>query len=99
MKILLSICMSYYLFWINSKWNFLSSSVIEMLIDSLVLSCLDYALPVWGPPLTQVSTVACKDLRIGELTLQNHYVNMITFLTISEPTDSVPLYYASSLSW
>ena len=47
--------LSYYLFWINSKRKFLSSSVIKMLIDSLVLSRLDYVLPVWGPPLSQAS--------------------------------------------
>ena len=32
--------MSYYLFWINSKRKFLSSVVIKLLIDSLVLSRL-----------------------------------------------------------
>ena len=47
--------MSYYLFWINSKRKFLSSVGIKMLIDSLVLSRLTYALFVWGPPLTQAS--------------------------------------------
>ena len=46
---------SNYLFWINSKCKFLSSVVIKLLVDTLVLSHLDYALPVWGPPLTQAS--------------------------------------------
>ena len=46
--------MSFYLSWI-SKRKFLSPVVIKMLIDSLVLSRLAYALSVWGPPLTQAS--------------------------------------------
>ena len=45
--------MSYYLFWINSNRKSLSPTIIKMLINSLVLSHLDYALPVWGPPLMQ----------------------------------------------
>ena len=45
--------MSYYLFWINSNRKSLSTTIIKMLINSLVISHLDYALPVWGPPLTQ----------------------------------------------
>ena len=31
----------------------LSTTIIKMLINSLVISHLDYALPVWRPPLTQ----------------------------------------------
>ena len=45
--------MSFYLFWINSHKKSLPTDVIKMLIDSLVLSCLIYALPVWGPLLSQ----------------------------------------------
>ena len=37
-----------YLFWINSLRYSLLSTVIKMLVDSLVLSCLNYALSVWG---------------------------------------------------
>ena len=44
--------MSFYLFWINSYRRSLPNEVIKMLIDSLVLSRLIYALPVWGTMLT-----------------------------------------------
>ena len=44
---------SFYLFWINSHRKNLPSEVIKMLIDSLVLSRLSYALPVWGPMLSK----------------------------------------------
>ena len=46
---------SFYLFWINSFRNNLPSSVIKMLIDSLVLSHINYALPAWGPMLVKGS--------------------------------------------
>ena len=45
--------MSFYLFWISSHQKCLPTEVIKMLIDSLVLSRLIYALPVWGPLLSQ----------------------------------------------
>ena len=47
--------------------NFLSSFVIKMLIDSLVLSRLDYALPVWGPPLSEafINCLHAKTLELG----------------------------------
>jgi len=48
--------MSFYLFWINSHRKSLPTEVIKMLIDSLVLSRLMYALPVWGPLLSQFLT-------------------------------------------
>ena len=48
---------SFYWFWINSHQRDLPNAVIKMLIDSLVLSHINYALPAWGPtlsnPLTQ----------------------------------------------
>ena len=44
--------MSFHLFWINSYRRSLPTEVIEMLIDSLVLSRLINALPVWGTMLT-----------------------------------------------
>ena len=44
--------MSFYLFWINSYRHSLPTEVIKMLIDSLVVSHLVYALPVLGTMLT-----------------------------------------------
>ena len=46
---------SFYLFWINSFRKNLPSSVIKMLIDFLVLSHINYALPAWGPMLAKGS--------------------------------------------
>ena len=53
-----SICktMSFYLFWINSHRKSLPTEVTKMLVDSFVLSRLIYALPVWGPLLSQSNT-------------------------------------------
>ena len=48
--------MSFYLFWINSHKKSLPSTVSKMLIDSLVLSWLMYALPAWGPMMTKSQT-------------------------------------------
>ena len=45
--------MSFYLFWINPRRKTLPTEVIKMLVDSLVLSHLIYALLVWGPLLSQ----------------------------------------------
>ena len=45
--------MSYYLYVINKHRHVLSSDLIKLLIDSLVLSHLNYSLPVWGPSLHQ----------------------------------------------
>ena len=44
--------MAYYLYLIGYYHNVLPDSVIKMLIDSLVVSHLVYALPVWGPSLS-----------------------------------------------
>ena len=58
--------MSYYLFWINSKRKFLTPHVTRMLVDSLVLSHLQYVLPVWGPSLPQTSINRLyRNFRIG----------------------------------
>ena len=44
--------LSFYLFWINSHQRDLPNAVIKMLVDSLVLSCINYTLPAWGPTLS-----------------------------------------------
>jgi len=53
-KHVLEVCkkMSFYFFWINSYRHSLPTEAIKMLIDSLVLSRLIYALPVWSTMLT-----------------------------------------------
>ena len=40
---------SYYLYWITAHYKHMPNDVLKPLIDSLVLSYLTYALPVWGP--------------------------------------------------
>ena len=44
--------LSFYLFWINSHRRDLPNAVIKMLVDSLVLSRINYALAAWGPTLS-----------------------------------------------
>ena len=84
--------MSYYLFWINSKRKFLSSVVIKLLIDSLVLSRLDYALPVWGPPLTQASINRLQRLQNWGVRITkslhkydhvSHHLNSLSWLPVN----------------
>ena len=43
--------MSYYLHLLNSHRYVLNNSITKLLLDSLVLSHIYYALPVWGPSL------------------------------------------------
>ena len=44
--------MSYYLYLLNSYRHVLSNNLMKLLLDSLVLSHVYYALPVWGPSLS-----------------------------------------------
>ena len=44
--------MSYYLYLLNSHRHVLGDAIMKLLLDSLVLSHIHYALPVWGPPLS-----------------------------------------------
>ena len=44
---------STYLFWINYHRKYLSSLILKMLLDSLALSQINYALPVWGPAISK----------------------------------------------
>ena len=43
--------MSYYLYLLNSHQHVLNNTMMKLLLDSLVLSHIYYALPVWGPSL------------------------------------------------
>ena len=45
--------MAYYLHLINHHRHVLPSYLIKLLLDSLVMSHMQYALSVWGPSLTQ----------------------------------------------
>ena len=45
--------MAYYLYLISCHQKELPVYILQMLVDSLVLSQLNYVLPVWGPPLSQ----------------------------------------------
>ena len=44
---------SYYLYWINAHYKHMPNDVLKLLIDSLVLSHLTYALSVWGPAISK----------------------------------------------
>ena len=44
---------SYYLYCINAHYKHMPNDVLKLLIDSLVLSCLTYALPVQGPAISK----------------------------------------------
>ena len=44
---------SYYLYWINAHYKHMPNDVLKLLVDSLVLSRLTYALPVWGPTISK----------------------------------------------
>ena len=48
--------MSYYLHLINTNKFVLPDNIIKLLLESLVMSHLNYALPVWGTSLTQQNT-------------------------------------------
>ena len=50
-----SVCrtVSYYLHLLSLHRNSLTFDVLKILTESLVFSRIDYALPVWGPPLSQ----------------------------------------------
>ena len=99
--------MSYYLFWINSKRKSLTPQVIKMLVDSLVLSHLQHALPVWDPPLPQGSINRLQKLqnwgvRIAQSLRKydhvSHHLKLLSWLPITQ-VDSVQieLCYVSSL--
>ena len=40
------------MFWINSHRHDLPNTVIKMLVDSMVLSRINFASPAWGPSLS-----------------------------------------------
>ena len=80
--------MPYYLFWINSNRKCLSSAIIKMLINSLVSSHLDYALPVWGSPLTQ-------DIVSRLQRLQNWGIRIVYSLRKCDHVSK----YCNKLSW
>jgi len=46
---------SYYLYLINVNKSVLPDKIIKLLLESSVMSHLNYALPVWGTSLTQQS--------------------------------------------
>ena len=52
---------SYYLYMLSLHRKSLTFDVLKMLSESLILSRIDYALPVWGPPLnrSQVGQLQC----------------------------------------
>ena len=70
-----SVCrkISYYLYMLSSHRRSLTFDVLKMLSESLILSRIDYALPVWGPPLNK-SQVACLQC------LQNRAIRITKYL-------------------
>ena len=55
--------MSYYLYLLNSHRHVLSNNIMKLLLDSLVLSHVYYALPVWGPSLSLQLSSRLKKLQ------------------------------------
>ena len=66
----MSVKMAYYLYLSNAHKRCLNSNLLKLLVESLILSHLYYALPVWGPPLTpQLSQHLVRLQRPGSATL------------------------------
>ena len=80
--------MSYYLHLINRHRHVLPVYLLTLLMDSLVMSHMQYALSVWGPSLTQNQL-----LRLQRL--QNHAVRLVFSLNKS---DHISEYY-QELRW
>jgi len=80
--------MSFYLFWINSHRRTLPSTVCKMLIDSLVLSRLMYALPVWGPMLSKSQTICLQ-----------HAHNRVTRITANLRRSDHLTHHRRKLNW
>ena len=55
--------MSYYLYFIRRHKHCLDAGLIKLLLDTLVLSHLRYALPLWGPALSQQSLHRLKHVQ------------------------------------
>ena len=80
--------MSYYLHLINRHRHVLPACLIKLLMDSLVMSHIQYALSVWGPSLTQNQL-----LRLQRL--QNRAVRLVFSLN---KYDHISEYY-QKLRW
>ena len=64
---------SYYLYLIGSSHKCLPATILKQLMESLVLSRINYALPVWRPPLLSQ--------QVGRLQrIQNRAVRMVSSL-------------------
>ena len=79
---------THYLYLINSHKLCLNSNLLKLLVESLVLSHLYYALPIWGPPLTRQLSQRLERL-------QNRAVRLCRSLS---KFDHVSEHY-SSLKW
>ena len=70
--------MAYYLYLISRHHKVLPMFILKLLVESLVLSHLNYALPVWGPALSHdlmarlVKTHNCAIQVIGGLKIFDH---------------------------
>ena len=73
--------MSYYLHLLNSHRYVLNNSITKLLLDSLVLSHIYYALPVWGPSLNVQLLSRLKRMQNRAVRLA-FSLNMIMFLII-----------------
>ena len=54
----MSVKMAYYLYLSNAHKRCLNSNLLKLLVESLILSHLYYALPVWGPPLNYSAVIS-----------------------------------------
>ena len=54
---------SYYLYMLSLHRKSLTFDVLKMLSESLILSRIDYALPIWGPPLNSSQVARLQRLQ------------------------------------
>ena len=72
--------LSFYLFWINFHRRDLPDAVIKMLVDSLVLSRINYALPAWGLTLSGALIQCIQRLLNWGFVLLHHCESLTMFL-------------------
>jgi len=58
-----SVCITYYFHLINHHRHVLPSYLIKLLLDTLVMSHMQYALSVWGSSLTQNQLLRLQSLQ------------------------------------
>ena len=78
--------MAYYLYLISCHRKALLTFILKMLVESLVLSHLNYAMPVWGPALAH-------DLLVRLVKIHNRAIQVIGGLKKFDHVSSFKLAY------